>query len=123
MKLIYLASPYSHPDEAIRKMRYMQALRATIMLFQENHYVYSPIAYTHPIATLGEFHLGFDVWGDFDFHILSKCDELWILPLAGWRDSIGMKSEIYEAIALGIPIKLVPAHIVDALLNEEGKLA
>jgi hypothetical protein len=43
--MIYLASPYSHPDRAVREERFRGACRATAALLRSGHAVFSPIAH------------------------------------------------------------------------------
>jgi len=51
--LIYLASPYSHPDPSVRQERYEAACKATAAMMRQGYHVYSPIAATHPPANYG----------------------------------------------------------------------
>ena len=51
--MIYLASPYSHPDATVREARFQAACRATASLIRAGHEVFSPIAHSHPLAAFG----------------------------------------------------------------------
>jgi hypothetical protein len=48
-KIIYLGSPYTHPDPKVREERFEKATRAAAHLVEKGHIVYSPITMTHPI--------------------------------------------------------------------------
>lgn len=48
--MIYLASPYSHPDPAVEELRFEAACEAACKLMQQGHHVFSPIAHTHPVG-------------------------------------------------------------------------
>ena len=48
--MIYLASPCSHPDPAVREQRYQAACRAVAALLHERRLVFSPIVNGHPLG-------------------------------------------------------------------------
>ena len=119
MNLIYLASPYLyrvkfHKDisEAMRKRtceihqeeRYQKAIDATAYLMKKGLAVYSPIVATHPVAVKHELPLGSEYWMQFDEIILSKCDEMYVLMIDGWKDSPGVQREIEIAKKMKIHI-------------------
>lgn len=98
-KLIYLASPYSHPSPAIRQQRFEAACAAAATLMKSGYLVFSPIAHSHPIAKcLGrECELDFNLWLDLDKRILPICDILAILTIEGWQSSRGVRAEVEMA--------------------------
>jgi len=122
--MIYLASPYSHPDAAVRQRRYEAACRAAAELIRRGHVVFSPIAHGHAIAQHG---LPMD-WGfgeRQDRRLLAACDELWVLKLDGWEHSRGVQAEIAIARAAGKPVRFVaeradPDQVRDASMRESG---
>lgn len=103
-RLIYLASPYSHPDPAVQEQRFEAVAREAARMMAEGQFVYSPIAHTHPIAKFGELPKGFDFWEAYDAHLISLCTELVVLKLEGWDQSKGVAAEIKIAQALNIPV-------------------
>ena len=103
-KLIYLASPYSHEDPAVRERRYQDALHATTLLFKQGLFVYSPIAYCHAMATDHAMDGAWASWQAFDKLMVDRCDELWVLDLDGWIDSVGVTAEVGHAGCNGKPI-------------------
>lgn len=123
--LLYLASPYSHPDASVREARFQAAARAAAWLFQRGHMVFSPIAHAHPIALHGGLALGWQHWGRFDSLMLEKCNVLFVLTLDGWRESAGIAAEIAEAERLRMPVRyMVPAgaagYRITSLRSEVG---
>ena len=102
--MIYLASPYSHPDAAIREERFRAACRAAAQLMRAGNIVFSPIAHSHPIALHG---LPFDwmFWERHDREQLARCDEVVGLMLDGWQGSEGVLAEIRIAAELGKPVR------------------
>ena len=103
MKLIYLASPYTHKDPKIMQERHDAVLAKTIELMQQGYHVFSPIVYSHPIAVDKAWNSAaagqavFNTWAEFDLDILERCDAMWILMLDGWGDSNGVTGELLFA--------------------------
>ncbi len=84
--MIYLASPYSHPEVVVRQQRFHEACRA--------------------VATLLASRLtDWPFWEQFDRDHLVRCDELIVLMLDGWRESVGVAAEIRIAGELGKPVR------------------
>jgi len=102
--MIYLASPYSHPDAAVREMRFRDACRAAAKLMRLGHPVFSPIAHGHCICTHG-LPTGWRFWEPFDRQQMEHCDEVVVLMLDGWRESVGVQAEIRIAVELGKPVR------------------
>ena len=101
--MIYLASPYSHPDPAIRHERFRAACRAAAGLMRSGRTVFSPIVHCHPLV---EFGLPSDwaFWQRCDLEHLKRCDEVIVLTLEGWEASVGVQAEIQIATELGRPV-------------------
>ena len=104
--IVYVASPYTHPDPAIQEKRFQDVCRFSAGLFQQGICAFSPIAYTHPIAQYG-LPTGFEFYMDYDIAILNACAEMIVLMLDGWQDSEGVQAEIEIAKAMGLPIRYV----------------
>lgn len=99
--MIYLASPYSHSDPAIREMRYRQAEEAMVQMLRSGEAVYSPIAMTHAAVARYNLSLESGYWRPHNYAILARCDELRVLKIPGWDSSIGVGEEIEYAIDSG----------------------
>jgi len=102
--IVYLASPYSHPDPRIREERYGHASYMAAMLMRDGRLVYSPIVHSHPLTRLG-LPTTWDYWRTLDEAMLSRCQELLVLTLDGWENSEGVMAEIRLARKLGIPVR------------------
>jgi nucleoside 2-deoxyribosyltransferase len=104
-KIIYLASPYSHPDQRVLQDRCNAAQKATAKLMREGHTVISPIAHSHGVADFltDNLRLDGDFWMEQDLPLLARCDEMTVLCLKGWENSKGVKREIEFASRRGIP--------------------
>jgi hypothetical protein len=102
--MIYLASPYSHPDKTIVTRRFAAVCKATAEMMRRGHHVFSPIAHSHVIAKIGKLDLGWEFWRDIDFAWIRACGHLCVFTLDGWRDSVGVQAELSFAVSLQIPI-------------------
>ena len=106
MTRIYLATPYSHEDPAVRALRFEAINITAAKLMLEGYAVFSPISQSHPIAEYLPTETGnWDFWQKEDLPFLEVCDWLYVLPIDGWQESVGVRGEIEFAEALGIPIK------------------
>lgn len=101
--MIYLASPYSHADANIRQRRFEVACRAAAKLICQGQTVFSPIAHSHAICAYG-VPLDWRFWERHDRRYLEACDEVVVLLIDGWRESVGVQAEIAIARKLGKPI-------------------
>jgi nucleoside 2-deoxyribosyltransferase len=102
--MIYLASPYSHLDIAVREQRFREACAAAVRLIAAGHVVFSPIVHGHPLVGHG-LPTEWAYWERFDRAHLVRCDEVVVLMLEGWRESVGVVAEIRIAEELGKPVR------------------
>lgn len=107
-RLIYLATPYSsrEPRAAeIQAERYEEACYIAARLLRKGYRVFSPIAASHGIATIGKLAGDWQAWQAFDEHMISLCDELWVATeMDGWEQSVGIAAEIEFARSIGKPV-------------------
>jgi hypothetical protein len=102
--MIYLASPYSHPDPTVREQRFREACRAAARFMRCGQVVFSPIAHGHCICRYG-LPTDWRFWEPFDRRQLEWCDEVVVLLLDGWREIAGVQAEIRIAAELGKPVR------------------
>lgn len=107
-ELIYLAGPYSHPDQTIRTQRAAQLSLMAGRLMQNGYVVFSPISHGHAIAQVIELPTDFAYWQKHCHVMLSKASRLTVLELEGWRQSVGVREEINLATQWGLPIEYLP---------------
>ena len=105
-ELIYLASPYSHPNPAKRQWRYELACKVAALLMRDGHLVYSPIVHSHPLTRF-RLPAEWDYWRRLDEEMLRRCDALAVLRLPGWEQSVGVQAELALAKELGLKIGFV----------------
>lgn len=113
--MIYLASPYTHPDKAVVLKRVLDVTIAARKLILRRHYVISPIIHSHQVYLVSN-SIGSDwsSWADYNRTLLDSCEKLYILPLDGWRESIGVQAEIYHAFKT-----LKPTFLINPYFNLE----
>ena len=104
--MIYLASPYTHPDPAVVEWRFEAACQAAAALIRQGKTVFSPIAHSHSICRYG-LPGDWQFWQRHDRKHLSACDEVVVLTLEGWQESHGVQAEIALARSLGKPVSFV----------------
>ena len=102
--MIYLASPYAHPDMLEMDYRFHSVCRAVVCLMKQGEVVYSPIAHNHYLAQTFDLPRDWDFWSRFDLPMIDKADSLWVLMLDGWQKSKGVQAEIAHAINTGKPV-------------------
>lgn len=102
--LSYIACPYSHPDANVRAQRYAAVNKLSASMMNSGKYVFSPISHCHQMAEDHGLPTTWIFWEDYDRMMISKCNELIVLMLPGWRESLGVQSEILIADELGIPV-------------------
>lgn len=110
MNLIYIASPYSTPDDALRQWRYEAAIDAVAGMMNRGMVVYSPIVHCHPIQQRHSLPTEWTYWQRFDETMIERCDELHVLMLDGWKESVGVTAEIKIAQRLDKPVRYIEAN-------------
>lgn len=107
MRLVYLATPYNHPDPEVRERRFREACRVAAHFMCQGVHLFCPIAHTHPIALAGDLPKGWEYWQAYDRAMLFTCTELWVVKMGGWEESEGIKGELSIARELGLKIRYV----------------
>lgn len=105
--MIYLASPYSHPDPAVREERYQKALACVAEFARRKVAVYSPIVHWHEAAKSFELPTDAEFWDVQNTAMLNLSDKVVLLVLDGWQQSAGIEREFRLARELSIPIEYI----------------
>jgi len=105
--IIYVAGPFSHPDESVRNARFETANEYAAKLMEEGHIVFSPLSHSVPISR----YLGNPNDSDFyviqDLFWLECCEEMHVLMIDGVFESSGVRREMDHAKAIGVDIKYI----------------
>lgn len=102
----YLASPYSRYPAGM-ETAYTDICGIAAQLFKAGVPVYSPIAHTHAIATIGGFAGHFDQWKDFDEAMIAASCGLIVAMMDGWKESVGVTAEIDICKRMRKPVRYV----------------
>ncbi len=105
MTLVYLATPYSHPDESVRVTRWREVTRIAAQLMRDGQLIYSPISHTHHMACEFGLPTAWEFWQAHDTAILRACRKLIVLQQEGWQESTGVNAEIEIARELYIDVE------------------
>jgi nucleoside 2-deoxyribosyltransferase len=104
---VYLACPYSSPDESVRRERHHAANIAAAALMNKGYVVFSPISMSHPIAKACTLPGDWEFWERQDVAFLEWADELHVLRAAGWASSTGVAAEIRRFREMGKPVLFI----------------
>ena len=107
MEFTYIASPYTHLDPEVRKLRYELVLEYTQKLVEQGHVCFSPIVYGHLLVVNTNLPFDFEYWKAFNDTIIGVSTRMIVLTIDGWEESAGIAYEISLAQSLGIPIEYV----------------
>lgn len=105
--IYYLATPYSHPEEAIRQKRADAAHISAIRLKRAGIEVFSPIINNYFFSFVKDMDTSFETWKSYDLKMIKLLDGVLVLMLAGWQESIGVRAEIEFALKNGIEVRYV----------------
>jgi len=127
MSFKFLAAPYHNEDIAIMQERFEKTEAVLAHFLQDGQAVFSPIVMCHDLAL--DYGLGLQAkdWVEINDAFLERANELIVLMLPGWEDSVGVQGEIAYSHTLGIPILYydpVSLGIMDGTTNgpEAGPL-
>jgi len=106
-KIIYLASPYSNPDDDKRHENFEKVSKIAADLCAAGHVAFSPITYGHTLLDYKPMPTDWPFWQNFCLTFLEVSDELHVCKIEGWNHSRGVAEEIEFAVKNGIEIKYI----------------
>jgi hypothetical protein len=105
--LTYIAVPYSHIKAEVMEARFQKVNDLVAKLTMEGEIVICPILMFHPVAVKHDLPRDWKFWDKYDRTILASCTKMKVLCLDGWKESVGVASEVAIANEMGIPIEYV----------------
>lgn len=102
--MIYLATPYTHKDQSVVQKRVDDTCEAFSILSALGKIVLSPILLSHPVSVRYNIGSTWEVWKKVDLEYIKTCDELYVITLDGWKESVGVQAEIIAAKELGVKV-------------------
>lgn len=104
--VIYVANPYTGTSYE-RNQRFLAVEKYTAHLIREGRTVVSPIVHNHVLAFRHDLPHDFEFWQKYCLNLLAICNEMHLLMLDGWEDSIGVRGEEDRADELHINVSFV----------------
>ena len=123
--MIYLASPYTHSDRAIKLKRVAQTEEALASFHAQNIVVYSPIVHWHYVAERLGLATDHVPWLVQNEGVMNAASIVGLLRIDGWRESRGMKHEWQYAIKHNITLiayDLIGGNVVNQGLVDVSEL-
>lgn len=102
--MIYVGTPYSDPNPAVTHFRWRVNQDMIARWINQGLFVYSPIVHCHELAQDRDLPRGFDFWRDWDLHMISLSECLYVIQLPGWDRSEGLAEETEFAVKNGIQV-------------------
>jgi hypothetical protein len=104
MPLIYLAAPYGDSNPAVTQTRMDAVTYELADLASKGLVAFSPLLMHFCFDRGVELPSDYRFWQNYCLTILEKSDQLIVLQLPGWLESLGVRDEISFARDKGIPI-------------------
>ena len=109
--LVYLAAPLGHQDPSVREDRFESVNGYCAYLIRHRTLAFSPLSLG---ASLDNDSISNIAWYALGLQFLARCDEMRILALDGWGNSVGVALETRYARQLRIPISVVNPSTYEA---------
>lgn len=106
-KIVYLASPYTHPDPKVREENFRKVSVLAADMNSKGIVALSPITYGHTLLEFKEMPHDWAFWENFCISFLQHCDEIAVYKMPGWEKSKGVAEELKYAEENGINITYI----------------
>jgi len=91
--MIYLAGPFTHPNQAVEHARLELFEDAWVEMTLVGEHIYCPILETTKIAKRRKLPTDAEWWRARNYHFFQRCDAMRILTAPGWEMSEGLMEE------------------------------
>ena len=109
--MIYVAAPYNNEDPKVVDQRMRAVNKYLSDLNMKGRMAFSPLMLHYCLIENG-LPTSYTFWRDYCRSFLTRCDEVHVLTLSGWKNSAGVVDEIEFSTELGLPITYVdPATV------------
>lgn len=116
--MIYLASPYSHPDPLRVQSRIEQTMECFSNLCLQGHVVFAPVLMTHETCLAHSMPSDAGYWEGFNTQFLRRSNSMMVLCIEGWATSKGVWQEISLAKQLRLPVYYINVSGTQLLAEE-----
>ncbi len=121
--MIYLASPMSHPSQAILDLRLHIATAEAGLLMSGELHIYCPAALSlglQVVEALPQWE--HSKWMRYDEELFKICDALYVVEIVGWEESKGVGIEIEWAKARGMPVTMLRPTAASVTIATHNRL-
>jgi hypothetical protein len=101
----YAASPYSHPNPAVRLTRRLLAEDFAYYLITQGRPTYAPLTMGWCLAARHQLPEDAEFWAPLNMAMINAASCLAVLCLPGWAESKGVALELRFAADLGLPVE------------------
>lgn len=106
--MIYLATPYWHPEQDIRDERTLKAKLLTRSFMRRGLPAYSPIVHGRAMEEgLTQLPFSNDEWVTFDFLYIKSASYILVCQIDGWQQSKGIQREVEFCSTNNIPVLML----------------
>lgn len=106
-RYLYLASPYTHADPEVRRMRFEEAERALAWMLGKRIWAYSPIVHCHQLSIRNALPPNHEFWFEYDCAMIRASEGVAVLQIDGWEQSKGVRAELDFAAGICLPVTRV----------------
>ena len=117
-RLTYLAAPYTHSDSNVMADRVQRLNAVATEMMREGKFIFNPLSHSDPLSSPD---IPESAWYALDLRILSHCDEIIVVMLDGWRESVGVAKEIAFAKQNSIPLSYLDPNSHELTSEEDQK--
>lgn len=122
--LVYLASPFTDEDSRVMSLRRdaVDVIGAKLCAIHRVA-VFPPITVSAMYSELFPelFGTSFAFWKEIDLKVISRSDEVWVVMLDGWKESIGVQAEIKYSKRKKIPVKYIDPTTLEFIEEKDAK--
>lgn len=102
----YVAAPLKHENKSVEEARIRLANLYTTVLLEQGRIVYCPIVYSYCFKPLGLcLPIPETTWIAHSIYMMAAANDLLVLEIPGYKESIGVAAEIAYAELYSIPIE------------------
>lgn len=105
--MIFVSAPYSSKEKEVVESRIKAVSIYSGNLLKEGRSNISPLTLGTTILQHCDLPSDFEFWNKLSYDLLELCEEIHVLKLDGWRESIGVMGEIDFATKKNKKIKYI----------------
>ena len=105
--MIYIAAPYSHPNQEVRERLVEAVASYAYDLIAKGKLAFSPVLHCVEIERKLDVPGDYTFWQNYCLGMLRRSSEVHVLMLTGWEYSKGVQAETDAAFELKLPLHYI----------------